>query len=660
MKGTRILLALVVTVAWVAAAQPAEATAIDLNGSFEIGVHTPDGWTANQKPATEHDWVTEEVRTGSRSIRIGHDEPSDSWWERVVQLDPDTLYWFIGWVRTDDVAEGLGANLAINGTWGHSEGLHGSNDWTQLAVIFDSGPTGEVRLGARLGFWSDPSTGIAWFDDLRIAEVDLSSQPRWSFQLLVYDEIDVVITDANGIERHVRSAIAPDRVATAIDTVEAFTEVDIPALSSGNQNPLPLIVTDPGTLTTLSSTGSDGSYWPAPGDTAGDRDPSADSVIVVWNPLAVDVDTGETVLLNGNGGLTASRGIEQTYSTAIIDTVTVLPHRNVLKHEFGHSLLWYFEAAETAPKPPVTNHPGSAGVTYVHCGTGEAYVWEDETLDNPIPNSIYNNESGFTHDYYSGTTALDTDPNTCLGITPEAWATGGPTTNPSVPPPPGPTCGGRTATIVGTAGDDELFGTPGNDVIVGKGGNDVIKGRMGDDLICGGAGDDTIDGGGGRDDLRGGDGNDLVMGRRGGDRLDGGDGHDELIGGRANDLLIGGSGDDIMTGGPDKDTASFASAQASVTVDLKSGTVSGQGSDTLTATENVIGTKWNDTLEGNSQANKIEGRGGDDTILGRAGDDILIGHSGHDILIGGTGDDTLKGGPGTDSCLTGETLLKCE
>ena len=41
------------------------------------------------------------------------------------------------------------------------------------------------------------------------------------------------------------------------------------------------------------------------------------------------------MLLDGNGGLTASRGIEQTYSTAIIDTVTGLPHRNVLKHEFG-------------------------------------------------------------------------------------------------------------------------------------------------------------------------------------------------------------------------------------------------------------------------------------------------------------------------------------
>ena len=35
-------------------------------------------------------------------------------------------------------------------------------------------------------------------------------------------------------------------------------------------------------------------------------------------------------------------------------------------------------------------------------------------------------------------------------------------------------CDGRTATIVGIAGDDELLGGSGDDVIVGLGGNDHI------------------------------------------------------------------------------------------------------------------------------------------------------------------------------------------
>ena len=65
---------------------------------------------------------------------------------------------------------------------------------------------------------------------------------------------------------------------------------------------------------------------------------------------------------------------------------------------------------------------------YVHCSSGTPYVLQDETDDNPIPNSIYNNNSGFTHDYYSGTTAKPENPSRCLGIPPSAWAYGGPVT----------------------------------------------------------------------------------------------------------------------------------------------------------------------------------------------------------------------------------------
>jgi hypothetical protein len=73
----------------------------------------------------------------------------------------------------------------------------------------------------------------------------------------------------------------------------------------------------------------------------------------------------------------------------------------------------------------VDNHQPGA---YVHCGTGDGYVLVDEAQDGPIRNSIFNNRSGFTHDYYSGTTALASDPDSCLGITRAAWASGGPVT----------------------------------------------------------------------------------------------------------------------------------------------------------------------------------------------------------------------------------------
>ena len=53
-------------------------------------------------------------------------------------------------------------------------------------------------------------------------------------------------------------------------------------------------------------------------------------------------------------------------------------------------------------------------------------------------------------------------------------------------------CDSRPATIVGTAGSDQLTGTEGADVIVALEGNDEVRGLGGNDVICGGLGDDML------------------------------------------------------------------------------------------------------------------------------------------------------------------------
>jgi len=71
-----------------------------------------------------------------------------------------------------------------------------------------------------------------------------------------------------------------------------------------------------------------------------------------------------------------------------------------------------------------------------------------------------------------------------------------------------PTCQGRPATIVGTAGADNLTGTAAADVIVAKGGDDIINGVGGNDVLCGNEGDDLVRGGSGVNVVDGGSGND--------------------------------------------------------------------------------------------------------------------------------------------------------
>jgi Ca2+-binding RTX toxin-like protein len=81
-----------------------------------------------------------------------------------------------------------------------------------------------------------------------------------------------------------------------------------------------------------------------------------------------------------------------------------------------------------------------------------------------------------------------------------------------------PSCGGRVATIVGTAGPDLLKGTRGRDVIAAGAGDDRVKGKKGKDLICGGDGNDRLFGGAAGDRLIGGPGQDLLRGGKGRDR----------------------------------------------------------------------------------------------------------------------------------------------
>ncbi|MGK9232265.1 M10 family metallopeptidase C-terminal domain-containing protein, partial [Inquilinus limosus] len=167
---------------------------------------------------------------------------------------------------------------------------------------------------------------------------------------------------------------------------------------------------------------------------------------------------------------------------------------------------------------------------------------------------------------------------------------------------------------------------------------------------------------GGGDVLSGGGGDDKLEGARDGDVLNGDAGNDTLIGGAGADYLDGGDGIDTADYTLDERQPMFGPprtpATEGVTLDLAAGTArggDGEGDtttthqfDRLVNIENVIGSKFADTLIGNAGVNVLSGAAGDDTLAGGGGADTLDGGAGLDILLGNAGKDTLSGGAGAD------------
>ena len=255
--------------------------------------------------------------------------------------------------------------------------------------------------------------------------------PRWKIQVLIYPVIDFQYTDTLGRPHHITTSMTDAEKANAVAAANKFLQVDVPALDSGNMTPVGSITVVQHPLTALSQIGTcEYPFWPDPINTAPDRDPRRfDSAIVIFQESGVDWSTGRSIYVGCYGGLTWPMGTSQTYASFIFRIFST-DQRNVFKHEWGHSILFYYDAAGTAPKPSVDNHINDTTTRYVHCGTGVPYILLDDSDSVPIPDSIYNDQSGFTHDYYSGMTATPGQVDRCLGITPAAWASGGPITRP--------------------------------------------------------------------------------------------------------------------------------------------------------------------------------------------------------------------------------------
>ncbi|MEL6617675.1 MAG: calcium-binding protein [Pseudomonadota bacterium] len=127
-------------------------------------------------------------------------------------------------------------------------------------------------------------------------------------------------------------------------------------------------------------------------------------------------------------------------------------------------------------------------------------------------------------------------------------------------------------------------------------------------------------------------------------------GDDDLVGDVTVDVFFASSGADSLNGGENRDYVTFDDFSAGVKLDLLFPDKN-QGEladDILVSIEGVMGTAFQDVIEGDHVQNWFEGGDGNDILRGRSARDRLFGEEGEDTLNGGKGRDRLEGGAGDD------------
>ncbi len=153
------------------------------NAGFEAAAL--EAWTTHIYGATPRIALDPEVaREGRQSLRVEADDLSDTAFGQEVMLRPGRWYRFSGWVRTrglDPHGAPVYGTFQVQQPGGRGIIASGANhqgdtDWAAVPIFFQAPPGGLTRLAIFfVGFGK--GTGAAWFDDLKVEEVDLAMAP---------------------------------------------------------------------------------------------------------------------------------------------------------------------------------------------------------------------------------------------------------------------------------------------------------------------------------------------------------------------------------------------------------------------------------------------------------------------------------------------------
>lgn len=145
------------------------------NGSFEkLSGELAEGWSGRSFRGTAKHAIAEVARTGKYSVQISADKAAEWGVTMDVKVDRNSEYELSAWVKTENVGGGgRGALLYVSA---HpdapgSNGIKGTQDWTQIKLRFNTGSQNVASINCLFGGWG-VSTGKAYWDDVSLRKVE--------------------------------------------------------------------------------------------------------------------------------------------------------------------------------------------------------------------------------------------------------------------------------------------------------------------------------------------------------------------------------------------------------------------------------------------------------------------------------------------------------